>query len=840
MSASALSPEVVSSIQRILTVEEPKESIEVLSDFTPIDTLNSLFPDEESLSQLEEVQKNLVEEQEKIQAEINALRKELQKDQDPGRMQLIQELISELLSQMNRIREKATESEAIVQNITREIQVLDLAKKNLTTSVTALKRLQLLANALSQLEVLVEAKSYAEISQSLAAVKEISSFFRSYMSIPQIMVLFQRIQGLQGQIRSHLDHDFDIFFLQDPNKPISRDIIRDACLTVNTMGSDVRNHFVDRYCSMELKEYRRIFRSTDEAGQLDNIARRFAWFRRQLAHHEEDSSDVFPEDWEVGQQLCARFSEITRDDLKAALTKAAPSLTVALLLESLQTTLDFESAISTKYRLPFVDIVRKSCTASGGQPDKISSVFDAHMGIFIDAQDKALVDMLSSSRGAKSRPSLEESLSDAENPVTVLPSSTELFYFYGQNLEQCTKLSNGKPLFDLYNLHKKWLKIFAEDVLVASMKSKPKTERERRSMDGRSAEIRNACIALNTADYCQSTSLELEEKIKERIQEEYREKITFQAERDLFLSVISTAITVLLRELENASEYALLAMQRLQWGNQDQVSGQSQYATDLVQAVDSAVGLIRDHIQQKKYLRNFYDKASSLLITRFTNSLVKSRPLKETGAEQLLIDLQVLKASLLRFPQSLEGSSLNTSYVRTVTKSTTQLETLLKVVNSPDDPPQGFISNYTLLIGDSSFSNFQKVLDLKGAPRQQQNKLLDTFLTMTSTMTDLEPTSFLSSLDMDPPATAASSVLSPNSSVASLPNLVSGVGGGGVFSGIVTPPLGTGNLFDSSSPRSGSGTGEGKVLSDLRRLVNFAVRREKEKEKEVPKSGSGS
>lgn len=45
---------------------------------------------------------------------------------------------------MSRIREKATESEAVVRNITKEIQVLDLAKKNLIQSMTTLKRLQML------------------------------------------------------------------------------------------------------------------------------------------------------------------------------------------------------------------------------------------------------------------------------------------------------------------------------------------------------------------------------------------------------------------------------------------------------------------------------------------------------------------------------------------------------------------------------------------------------------------------------------------------------------------------------------------------------------------------
>lgn len=48
------------------------------------------------------------------------------------------------MGQMNRIREKATESEAVVRNITKDIQMLDLAKQNLVTSMTTLKRFQML------------------------------------------------------------------------------------------------------------------------------------------------------------------------------------------------------------------------------------------------------------------------------------------------------------------------------------------------------------------------------------------------------------------------------------------------------------------------------------------------------------------------------------------------------------------------------------------------------------------------------------------------------------------------------------------------------------------------
>lgn len=91
--------------------------------------------------------------------------------------------------------------------------------------------------------------------------------------------------------------------------------------------------------------------------------------------------------------------------------------------------------------------------------------------------------MLASHRnGLRARSSLEARPSfDVPNPgseedsapLMVHPSSTELFYFIGHNLEQCANLGRtgtGKALFDLLGIHKKWLKVYAEDVLLASMK----------------------------------------------------------------------------------------------------------------------------------------------------------------------------------------------------------------------------------------------------------------------------------------------------------------------------------------------------------------------------------
>lgn len=74
--------------------------------------------------------------------------------------------------------------------------------------------------------------------------------------------------------------------------------------------------------------------------------------------------------------------------------------------------------------------------------------------------DRALADMLAAYRGPKARTSLDEATADSAN-ASVLPSSTDLFYFYRQTLEQCAKLSNKGALFDLCAIQKKWLRIYA-------------------------------------------------------------------------------------------------------------------------------------------------------------------------------------------------------------------------------------------------------------------------------------------------------------------------------------------------------------------------------------------
>jgi hypothetical protein len=122
-----------------------------------------------------------------------------------------------------------------------------------------------------------------------------------------------------------------------------------------------------------------------------------------------------------------------------------------------------------------------------------------------------------------------------------------------------------------------------------------------------------------------------------------------------------------------------------------------------------------------------------------------------------------------------------------------------------------------------------QILDLKGTPKVEQNELLDSFLTITSTKPELEKASFLTLLDMDPSVgNIAATTSSPGGSRVSLPSLVAQVssagGGDNIFSALTSPPP---VEKDSSGKNDPPGERKREVFSDFRRFVSFAVRRER-------------
>lgn len=104
-----------------------------------------------------------------IKNDITSLQADLIREQDPSRMQEIQASISvrqvvripdypaqegdaqELVVQINTIKDKSAQAEDIVRTITKDIQRLDTAKKNLTSAMIAVRRWKMLGECLNSI-----------------------------------------------------------------------------------------------------------------------------------------------------------------------------------------------------------------------------------------------------------------------------------------------------------------------------------------------------------------------------------------------------------------------------------------------------------------------------------------------------------------------------------------------------------------------------------------------------------------------------------------------------------------------------------------------------------------
>lgn len=251
------------------------------------------------------------------------------------------------------MRERAIQTEQTITEMTSDIKRLDNTKKNLTLSMTALKRLQMLTTAYEQLRALSSSRQYRECAQLLQAVIQLMAHFKSYRSIDQIATLSRNVSDLQRELLEQACEDFEVTFAR--GELVQRQgMLAEACLVMDALGENARSRLITWYCNTQLREYRLVFRGNEEAGSLDNISRRYSWFKRILKVYDEEHAILFSASWRVNEILANSFCESTREDFRGILSRSmrrtdGQSLDVDLLLSCLQETLDFEHGLAKRF-----------------------------------------------------------------------------------------------------------------------------------------------------------------------------------------------------------------------------------------------------------------------------------------------------------------------------------------------------------------------------------------------------------------------------------------------------------------------------------------------------------
>uniref|UniRef100_V9IIL3 Vacuolar protein sorting-associated protein 53 n=1 Tax=Apis cerana TaxID=7461 RepID=V9IIL3_APICE len=164
-------------------------------------------------------------------------------------------------------------------------------------------------------------------------------------------------------------------------------------------------------------------------------------------------------------------------------------------------------------------------------------------------------------------------------------------------------------------------------------------------------------------------------------------------------------------------------MTKVQWGAIEVVGDQSNYVNTIVAHLRQTIPTIRDRLSScRKYFTQLCVKFASSFIIKLVQQLYKCKPLNTVGAEQLLLDVHMLKTALLDLPST--GYQVQrkapATYTKVVVKGMASAEMILKIVMSPIESPKDFVKQCRIRLPDLQAPEFQKILDMKGLKKQNK------------------------------------------------------------------------------------------------------------------------
>ncbi|CAG9955094.1 unnamed protein product [Clonostachys rosea f. rosea IK726] len=755
-------------------------------EYDPIDHLNLLFSHPSTVSSISKVSQTLKHRQHELQEDIN--QRETQQAYQPNssleRMQSAQAELAQLFRKIEMVRTRAVETEQSITSMTADIKRLDGTKRNLTLSMTALKRLQMLTTAYEQLRGLANTRQYRECAGLLQAVLQLIKHFNSYRSIEQIATLSREVSDLQRELLAQVCDDFELAFTK--GEVASRKaMLTEAALVIDALGETAKGRLMTWYVNTELREYRQVFRSSDEAGSLDNIGRRYSWFKRLMKTHDDEHASIFPPHWKANELLATAFCEGTREDFKGILERSmrrtdGQKIDVNLLLSCLQETLNFEQNLEKRFSdgpRASIDTLSSTDERPHNFNGQISVAFEPYLSLWVESQDKQLATMIPKYRNQPLIPPDEEFTAQA-----IIPSAIELFHFYKLTLSQCAKLSTSDRLFDLSKILSRYLDEYAQQVLLHILQVAPQS----------SLSVQDTILVLNTADFWHVNTNQLEDNIKKRIDPDLVSKVDLSSQADAFLGVARTAVLALVQHVALECESVWREMKNTNWSTMESAGDQSAWVGELVKHVSSKVQDVLALVTKQQYARAFCDNLVEHLASSFINSIVQCRPISEVGAEQMLVDKYALTKEfgglILHHNPTQPAQAPPASYTRRVEHCMNRMDPLLKTLQVRSSPPEGLVQAYLIHIADRSETNFKKMLDLKGVRKQDYSHLLELFAIHRDSSSNSK-------------LVASSALLTP---------LMSGTGGGNGGLGVMHMPLG------STSPRFDTGSLGEKLLSAAR------------------------
>lgn len=698
-------------------------------NYDPFEDLTSILSAKESLDEIDHLIHATRQYKSNLETEI------LKDRQDES---VLKEPINEefdfekIFREIEDTRSFASSAQSTISGLTKGISHLDNAKKNLIQCMTLFQNLKILTDSYVQCKDLLRNDRYKEAASSFKIMTSLAeTTFKPYKSVDEINKLLTSIARLRMDTYESIKRSYGkALGGKIPEGHSAEQELRDGACDLLEAGSSGKAQIIDWCVNKLLYDIREIFSVDDEAGSLENLSRRFIYYKKLLNNYNTSFAKFFPQEWEIPLKMTSSFYESTRKDLQILLRNQLhdKSTSIDLFMGALQETLDFEKYIDVRFS-------RKLRQTS------LSACFEPYISLWISHQDKMMEE--------KMLTYMSSGTLDPSSNSLVLPSSADLFRTYRSVLSQTFELIENKTdetiLLALATFFTKWLVTYSNKIL------RPLLLPDNVDIQNKEETIKYTVALINTADYCSTTVDQLEEKLTEVNQNASRISDEFAGVKNLYGELLKSGTNLLLnRVFKPDLSFAWKEFYNIDWTNV-LVEDYSRYMVTLKNVLsfsssntntDSkpAIELILTHFHRDVYCWNFLDKVIEIIAHEFTGHIIRllqrTPPLCNLSAprkfdpqrvinigEQLLLDLELLKQTLSALPDSvvsITNGSQSASFKRVQKHIDTDLERVLQFikllvvsVDSADD----YAETYKQLThGNHNPSVWAFVLSMKGVP----------------------------------------------------------------------------------------------------------------------------
>jgi len=505
------SEEVQSVLGDIFPSTDPLEQV----NFNVVDYINTLFPTEQSLSNIDEVVSKV---ESKIKHLDHDIKVAVRRQTSAGvigeqSLEEAQVTIHELFAKIKNIKDRAEQSEQMVNEITRDIKQLDQAKRNLTQAITIHNHLHMLMSGVETLQNLMRKRQFGEAASLLQGVLNVMEQFVKYKTIPTVRELSGQVSDLKQEMTKLVLDEFDTAFSvapgTNPKGGVNTVLLREACAIADVLSPSVKQELLKNFIKNQLSEYLVLFDASQDVAWLDKIDRRYAWIKRLLVDFEDKLAQIFPEHWEVSERIAVEFCNVTSSELGALMQRRTKEIDVKLLLFAIQRTTNFENLLAKRlsgntfktdnlkgsnsakssvtvedhdYTNPFLDDIKYEQSSASeeeagneskkqGNPFQriISHCFEPYLYIYIESQDRNLCELIAKFCEEFQAHCQQVKSESSSSDGGVLSNCADLFVYYKKCMVQCSQLSTGEPMVALASLFQKFLREYASRILSGNL-----------------------------------------------------------------------------------------------------------------------------------------------------------------------------------------------------------------------------------------------------------------------------------------------------------------------------------------------------------------------------------